>query len=342
VIAVAGMRAAAGLVAPMFLAVVLAVAVLPIARWARGRGWPRWAALLLALGAAYGALIVMVGGIAWSIARLVATLPHYEPRAHQLTQRAVDTLSSWGVNASSAQTSLDKLDVASFTDLLRSVLTGVLGALAALFFLVVLLYFLVGDALTVVERRTALETQRRRAARVLSEFAHGTQRYLVVSALFGGIVAVLDSAALWLIGVPLALTWGLLSFLTNFVPNIGFVLGVIPPALLALLDAGWQRMVAVIVVYSALNIVIQTFIQPRYVGDAVGLNPTTTFLALGFWGYVLGPLGAFLAIPATLFVRALFIDGDPRNRWLLLLIGQRRGDAERRPGRPRPEPARGT
>ena len=67
----------------------------------------------------------------------------------------------------------------------------------------------------------------------------------MVSTIFGLLVAVFDVIALWILGVPLAITWGVLSFITNYVPNIGFVLGVIPPALLALvlmgrgLHCGW-------------------------------------------------------------------------------------------------------
>jgi predicted PurR-regulated permease PerM len=160
-----------------------------------------------------------------------------------------------------------------------------------------------------------------RAALVLTDFARGTQRYLVVSAIFGLIVAVFDSVTLWLLGIPLAITWGLLSFLTNFIPNIGFVLGVVPPALLGLLDQGWSGLISVVIVYSVLNFVIQTLIQPRFVGDTVGLSGTTTFLALAFWGFALGPLGALLAIPATLLVRSIFLDGRPNERWVMTLLG---------------------
>ena len=73
-------------------------------------------------------------------------------------------------------------------------------------------------------------------------------------------------------GVPGAFVWAVLAFVTNFIPNIGFIIGVIPPALIALLDGGPALMVAVIVVYSVINFVIQSVIQPRVVGDAVGLS----------------------------------------------------------------------
>ena len=117
--------------------------------------------------------------------------------------------------------------------------------------------------------------------------------------------------------------WGLLSFITNYIPNVGFVLGLVPPALLALLEGGFGKLLAVVIVYSALNVVVQTILQPKFTGDAVGLTVTVTFLSLVFWAWVLGPLGALLALPMSLFVKAVFIDADPRARWVNAIISSK-------------------
>ena len=141
-----------------------------------------------------------------------------------------------------------------------------------------------------------------------------------MTALFGAIVGDLDSVELWLIGVPLPLVSGFFSYITNFIPNVGFVIGIIPPALIALLDSGWETMVLVLVVYSVLNVTIQTFIQPRVVGNSVGLSAEMTYMSLVVWAFLLGPLGALLAVPMTLLLRAFFIDADPRAAWAAPLI----------------------
>jgi predicted PurR-regulated permease PerM len=123
--------------------------------------------------------------------------------------------------------------------------------------------------------------------------------------------------------VPLALVFGLVSLIANYIPSVGFLIAMVPPALLALLDGGPGLMLAVIGCFGVINVVLQTFVQPRFVGGAVGLSVTVTFLSLVFWGWVLGALGALLAIPITLLVKALLVDIDPRARWIGALLADR-------------------
>ena len=200
-------------------------------------------------------------------------------------------------------------------------LAGLSGTLSSLVFLLCLMLFLSVDAAGIERRLAAVAADRPQLESALRSFAHGTRSYLLVTTVFGLIVGVLDAAALAVIGVPLPVLWGVLSFMTNYIPNVGFIIGLIPPALLALLTLGVPEMFLVIAVYCVLNFVIQSLIQPHFVGDSVGLAMTTTFVALVFWAWLLGPLGALLAIPLTLLVKALLVDVDPAARWATALAG---------------------
>ena len=210
--------------------------------------------------------------------------------------------------------------------MLAGLLSGILGAIGGLFFLVTLMFFFV---VAVPGSSRAMAWLRRLQARCSRRrwpsSSTAPRRYLVMTALFGAIVGVLDAGALWLLGVPLPLVWGFFSFLTNFIPNIGFVIGIIPPALLALLDSGWEAMLLVIVAYSVLNVTIQTFIQPRFVGNSVGLSAEMTFMSLVVWTFLLGALGALLAVPMTLLAASDLHRRRPAGR-----LG---GPADRRQGR---------
>ncbi len=315
-----GIRGAAGIVAPTMLSLVLTIAVLPVGAWARRHGWPSWLATLLALVAAYAILLVLLVGTIICLVKLVDLLPQYTKDAQNLTDQFHDWLSGLGLGTETTSDALKKVQPGNVADLLAGVLSAILGALGGLFFLVTVMFFFVVAVHGFGARMAWLRISKPQLAAALAKFVNGTQKYLVVTALFGAIVGVLDSAALWLIGIPLPLAWGFFSFITNFIPNIGFVIGIIPPSLLALLDGGWQEMVLVIVAYSVLNVTIQTFIQPRFVGNSVGLSAEMTYMSLVVWAFLLGPLGALLAVPMTLLLRAFFIDADPRAAWAAPLI----------------------
>src|SRR3954454_5519895 len=94
----------------------------------------------------------------------------------------------------------------------------------------------------------------------LHGFVHGTRSYLIVTAVFGLIVAVLDSTALAIMGVPLVVLWGVVAFITNLSTNIAFAIGLVPRALVSLLYGGRHLSLAVTVFVGVLNMVIQSLI----------------------------------------------------------------------------------
>jgi len=199
------------------------------------------------------------------------------------------------------------------------VLSSVALAVGALVLVLATVVFMAVDATGMPERLAEVPgTSRLRGA--LGDFARNTRRYLVVTTVFGFAVAVVDTLALVILGIPLALLWGLLSFLTNYVPNIGFFLGLVPPTILALLVGGPGTAVLVVVIYTVVNFVLQSVIQPVVVGDAVGLSVSLTFLSVIAWTVVLGPLGAVLAIPLTLFLHAVLVGQDPERVWARTLL----------------------
>ncbi len=316
----AGIRAAAEIVAPTMLALVLTIAVLPVGPWCRRHGWPGWLATLTALATAYLIVLSLIVGSIICLIRLIDVLPEYAGDAQQITDNVDKWLSSIGLSSDATSSALQKVDPAKVATALTHLLSAMFGAIGGLFFLVTLMFFFVVAVPGFAPRIAALARAKPELTDSLATFVNATQRYLLMTALFGAIVAVLDTGALWLLAVPLPLAWGFFSFITNFIPNIGFVIGVIPPALLALLQSGWQGLVAVILAYSILNVTIQTFIQPRFVGSAVGLSAEMTFMSLVVWTFLLGALGALLAVPMTLLVRAVFIDPDKRAAWVMPLI----------------------
>src|SRR3954465_3631416 len=319
-IAVAGLRAVAWLVGPVLLALVVVVAIAPVHSSLRRRGRPRWVAATVLLVLVWTVLLAFVALLVLSIAQLATLLPDYAERAQFLLNGVVADLNNAGVVSGRVSDLVAQIDYGQVVGLATGLLASLTDAASTLVLLLSALVFMAIESSGFSRRVSLIAAERPHLPVAFTLFAHGTRSYLLVSTVFGAIVAVGDTIALALLSVPAAPLWGLLAFVTNYVPNIGFVLGVIPPALLGLLAGGWPELIAVVVIYSLLNFVVQTLIQPRFVGDSVGLSMTVTFVALLFWGWVMGALGALLAIPLTLLVKALLVDVDPRGHWLDALL----------------------
>ncbi len=319
-IALGGVRTLAWLIGPVLLALVIVVALMPVQRWLLRHGCPRWISATVLLLLVWSILLSFVALLVVSVAQLAALLPDYAPEFNALLQSVQDDLNDAGVVSGQLSDLVAEIDYGQLVGVATGLLSSLTEAATTLLLLLSALVFLAIESGGFGRRLALIAAERPHLLIAMGLFARGTRSYLLVSTVFGFFVAIGDTIALMIIGVPLPLLWGLLSFITNYVPNIGFVLGLLPPALLALLDGGWSDMWAVVIVYAVLNFVIQTLIQPRFVGDSVGLSMTVTFIALLFWGWALGALGALLAIPLTLLVKALLVDVDPRGHWLDALL----------------------
>lgn len=336
IIVVAGLRAFSSSIGPMFLALVVVVVVSPVYHWLRRLGLNAVLATAGLAITAYGVLIVMLVALIWTVTRLVQLLTSdfYTTKLSETQADIEAQLAEWGYTSDDLGEAMADIDVTSVAGQVTNALSSVLGITSAISLILISMLFMVMDTGAFTANLAALSEVRPAVVDALRGFASRTRSYFVVSTFFGLIVAALDVVALMILGIPLPFVWGVLSLITNYIPNIGFVLGLIPPATLAFFEGGWQLSVWVIVIYTAINVIIQSAIQPKIVGDAVGLSATLTFVSLIFWGWVLGPLGALLAVPMTLFAKAMLVDIDPTTKWAAPLIAL--SSTAKQPGIDRP------
>lgn len=106
----------------------------------------------------------------------------------------------------------------------------------------------------------------------------------------------------------------------NYIPNLGIILSIAPPALLALLKFGWTRMLIVIVGYIATNTFIENILKPRMLGADLNISPLVVLVSLIGWGYILGPAGTILAVPLTIIAIKLGLENAEGMRWLAVLM----------------------
>lgn len=337
VVVLAGLRDIGSLLGPVFLALTLAVAARPAGHWLRARGVPRWLSTVLVLVLLYVVLVGMLAALALAVTQLVGVLPDYAAQFTNLWQGVLGWLADHGIHEDAITRATREVNVGTVVGVAQGVLSSLTSGATGALFLLLSVAFLVIDTAGIEARVKRVRAARPQLAAAVEDFTGRVRRYWLYSALFGLVLAAADYVALLLLGVPLALTWAVVAFICNFVPNVGFVLALIPPAILGLLIGGPWLGLGVVAAYVGISFAVQTLLLPKFMGDAVGLNTTTTFLSLVFWASIIGGLGALLAIPLTLFVKAIIIDSTPSLRWLNAFIStedenakaaRRRDDAE--------------
>ena len=321
VVVCAGIASTAWLFGPVFLALVIVITVHPVHARLQGLGLPSWAATTVLVLAVYGVLIGLTAVIVVSVAQLATVLPAYATEANALLASVTATLSQYGVGVAQIRELVASVSYSRLLGVVTGLLLGIGSLLGNLVFLLSLLLFLSIEASGAAARMALVAQDRAPVAAALVGFARATRRYVGVNTVFGLLVGVVDTVAFLLLGLPLAVLWGLLAFITNYIPYLGFWIALVPPLVLALLIGGWPLAGVVFAVFTVVNFVLTSVIQPKYVGDALGLSVSVTLVALVLWGWLLGTVGAVLAVPLTLLAKALLVDVDPRARWANAFLG---------------------
>lgn len=311
-----GLSAISDVFMPTFLALCLTVTLRPISSaMVNHRVSPGLAAAvnLVLLFAILGAMVAMM---IYALTALITVLPQYTDDITALYNRAVSQINDWGLDTNRFLKPPRSIDPGPAFAWVSSLVSGLSSAGTTAFILVMVSIFVVGDLVVLKHRGEELALHAPGLAKSLGDFNQGVRTYLLWSTVLGLVVAACDYVVMLIVGVPLPFTWAVLAFVANYVPAVGFIFSMIPPLILALLTLGVWEAVVVAVAYAVIAFFFFNVIMPKFAGNAVGLNPTVTFLSLIVWSAVMGPLGALMAVPLTLFMKAIFVDADPRTQWI--------------------------
>lgn len=158
---------------------------------------------------------------------------------------------------------------------------------------------------------------------VTAETASDFQTYAVIRTGIGLLNGVLAGVALWLIGVDFAFTWGLLTFLLNYIPTIGSVIAVIPPPLFALVQfSDYGTALLVLVVVGGIQLILGLYVDPLIEGHYLSPSPLVVLLSVTFWGWLWGIAGALLGVPLTILI-IIACGKFPRSRWIATLLSDK-------------------
>jgi AI-2 transport protein TqsA len=304
-----GIRGSASVLNPIFLALVITITVLPIPGRLTRRGVPGWLALVLTILVVVLLLALVILTVFFSVTKLAAELPTYMAEATQ--QVAVDS-------GSETSTTTTELTV-QLGPILQGVITTVLNLLVQFGMALVIFFFMISAAMALPGAvRLGLDPN----APMIGRITHLTgdiRRYMSILTLINFLVGLGDTVFLLYLGVDYALLWGLLAWFMGYIPSIGFMIALIPPVLMAYAQYGLQTALVVLVGYIVINGGVQNFIQPKIMGQGLKISPVVVFVGLFVWGFLLGGIGAILAVPMTLLV-LMIMENFEGTRMLAVLM----------------------
>ncbi|MEA3544736.1 MAG: AI-2E family transporter [Thermodesulfobacteriota bacterium] len=318
IIIVAGAKAAQALLVPFLLAIFISIICAGPFHWLQQRKVPAPLALLLVI------VVVMLGGlivltlIGTSVNDFTRELPVYQEKLRAQTLMLFDWLEKIGVKLSK-EVLLEHFNPGKIMQSAASMLATAGGVLTNSFLILLTVIFILFEAAGMPNKLHAALPDAKSSLDSVEKFVTGVRQYLAIKTLVSLATGLVVTVGLFLLGLDYAPLWGMIAFLLNYVPNIGSILAAVPAILLAIVQLGPIYSLLVAALYLATNIIMGNAVEPRLMGQKLGLSTLVIFISLVFWGWILGPVGMLLSVPLTMVVK-IALEVNESTRWMAILL----------------------
>jgi predicted PurR-regulated permease PerM len=263
-------------------------------------------------------------------------LPEYAALLQQRIDNLTAALGNIGIDLHETLNTM----VADTTEMTHSAINLALGVLSngvAIVFFLFLLFLMLVESRSIATKFQARLQAGNNVAIQLGNYTRQIQKQYRIQATSNLLSAVALTAEFLLFGIDGAFLWGFLAFILGFIPNVGLIIACIPAIIIGFILHGIGTAVVILVIGIILNATMDNAVTPRIYGKGLNLPVLLVFLSFLFWSWVFGLVGALLAIPATLFVKAL-LQGRQETRFLVVLLsGKDEGGAGFVPDEKSPE-----
>ncbi len=319
VIIVAGMKSATVIVVPFLLALFLSVICAPPLFWMQKKGIPSIIAITILLFGVICIQVLLVTLVSSSVADFSQNIPLYQERLKILTFESLKVLSTYGFELEAGKLT-EIFNPSRVLKLVAYTLNGLGGVLTHTFFVFLAFIFILSEAAGFPNKLHAILKDQNSNLEQYTQITAGVNRYLgikTITSLATGFIVFL-----WLAfqGVDFPVMWGVFAFLLNYIPNIGSIIAAVPAVLLALIQLGPLSAGIAALGFLSVNILVGSIIEPKVMGQGVGLSALVVFLSLAFWGWILGPVGMLLSVPLTMAVKIVLSESES-TKWLSILLG---------------------
>ena len=340
-IVIAGLYFGREVLLPLALAILLSFVLTPPLLLLRRIKLPRVVAVSIVVGASFAIILALGWVISREVTQLASNLPSYQytlsekikslresmPRSPTL-ERAGEALSELqkelatpevepakpkvGANAAHPDDKPMQVEIRehepSGMELFQRIAGTVLPPLATAGIILLFVVFILYQREDLRDRLIRLfgGSDLQRATATLNDAATRLSRYflslIAINFSFGAVITL----ALWLIGIPSPIVWGVLAALMRFVPFIGpYIAAAFPVLLAAVVDPGWSTVLLTSALFLVTELTMGQVVEPLVFGRGTGITPLAVIVSTVFWTWLWGSLGLLLAMPITVFLAVL-------------------------------------
>ncbi|SCX23992.1 Transport of quorum-sensing signal protein [Agrobacterium sp. DSM 25558] len=316
---------------PLALSLLLSFTLAPIVSFLRKRYIPKVLAVILAVTSAFCAIAIFSFIVATQVANLAENIPTYQRNIVSKVQLLAQAGSGNGIldhlskvvekvgaeiqtRATESQdaptpevTAREPMpvEIISRTNPLQTLgnlILPLISPFATAGLVIVLVIFMLLEREDLRDRFIRLVglSDLHRTTAALQDAGKRVGKYLLMQLVVNALYALPITIGLWVLGIPNAILWGLLTLVLRFVPYIGPVIGMILPLFLALAIApGWSLVAWVAALFLTTELVSNNVIEPWLYGSHTGLSPLAIIVSAIFWSWLWGPIGLMLSTPLT-------------------------------------------
>jgi predicted PurR-regulated permease PerM len=356
VLTIAGLYFGRDIFVPFALAILLSFALTPLVNWLRRRKLPRIAAVLIAVTLAF----ILIAGVAFVVGRqlvqLANNLPSYQTTITEkirslqasapgggVVDKVTTTIQDLGKEISGEdkppQQATPPLGGGAASqepitvrierpaprplEMIQAIVGPLLAPLATAGLVVIFVIFVLLEREDLRDRfiKLAGAGDLQKSTQAINDAAGRVSRYLLMQLVVNLTYGIPIGIALYFIGVPNAILWGLLAAVLRFIPYLGpFLAALFPIALAVAVDPGWTMLFWVVGLFLVAELISNNVIEPWLYGSSTGLSSLAIIMAAIFWTTLWGPVGLFLATPLTV---CLVVIGRyvPQLEFLGVLLG---------------------
>ena len=322
VVVAAGLKAASVVVLPFLMAVFIAIVATPAINALEKLKFPRALAFALVTAVVFLSLGFIANTVLKTINGLASYMPELQSKFKALADHYHHILASRGLIDPNSVSAPADFDINKLFAVLGGFLRSGTELASKSFFVFLLVTFMLFEVQVFSQKVEYFASKNPQTNQIVDTFISNLKRYLAIKSAASFATGVFIFIGLNFIGVPYAPLWGILAFVLNFVPTIGSIIAAVPALLVALLlnDAAACAWTAAL--YTAVNVVIGNFIEPKFLGKGLGISTLVVLLSLLFWGFLFGIGGMFLAVPLTMSLK-IALDANPSTKFIAVLLSDK-------------------